>query len=124
MDTKLKVAAFLNIASGALCMLTAMGVFLMMSMAGTIAAFSGEPGAGGIIGILAVVIASFLFVLGLPAMLGGWGLLSGKDWAKPVLLVLSFLNLFNFPIGTIIGGFTFWALLSEPSRAPATPQQG
>jgi hypothetical protein len=45
-----------------------------------------------------------------PALAGGIGLLRGRTWARVIILLLSLVMLFFFPIGTILGGFGIMAL--------------
>jgi len=57
-------------------------------------------------------------VLGLPGIIGGWALITERRWGRPLVLVLGVLNLFNLPIGTAVGIYTLWALLSDASDSP------
>jgi len=45
----------------------------------------------------------------------GWGLLQREPWARILALVLGALALVHIPIGTALGIYTFWALLSAQS---------
>lgn len=123
MKTKFQFVVALNIGSGALFLLAAAAVFGMLSLAGGIVVLAGEAQAAGIVALVAVFLSTFLALMGLPSVVGGWGLWRGKSWARPLLLVVSGLNLLNVPFGTLIGAYTLWALLSEPDAAatPATP---
>lgn len=66
----------------------------------------------------------FLSVGSLPGLVGGVGLLGGRSWARAVLLVLGALNLMFIPIGTALGGYTFWVLLirSDASSSVQRPE--
>jgi len=46
----------------------------------------------------------------------GWGLLRLVPWARMLTIVLSFLALFNFPLGTALGIYSLWVLLSAQSE--------
>ena len=48
--------------------------------------------------------------------IAGWGLLRHEPWARVVTLVLAFLALLNFPLGTALGIYTLWALLPGQSQ--------
>ena len=64
----------------------------------------------GIIGlaVLAKAVAGFA---------AGYGLLRREPWARMLTIVLSFLALFNFPLGTALGIYSLWVLLpSESAR--------
>jgi hypothetical protein len=114
MKTHIQIVAALHIAFGVLSLLGAIGIFLAMGMAGGIVISQGEQQAAGIIAIVAVALGGFLALLSLPGIIGGWGLYAGRSWGRVVVLVLGALHLLNVPIGTALGVYTFWALLSEP----------
>ena len=78
---------------------------------------------GPVFGALAV-----LFFL--PGFLGGLGLLRAKPWARTIIIVLSFLIILAFPVGTALGGFGLWVLRtqdggqSRPSSRTARSAEG
>lgn len=49
-------------------------------------------------------------------LLAGWGLLTWKDWARILAIILGVLNLINFPFGTALGIYTLWVLLPAESE--------
>jgi hypothetical protein len=59
---------------------------------------------------LAIGLAIVLFALAALDLAVGLGLLSHARWARVLALVIGTLNLFSFPIGTIIGLITIWLL--------------
>jgi hypothetical protein len=120
MKTHIQIVAALNLAAGALYLIAATVVFLVMGLAGSIVISQGETQAAGIVAVVAIAIASFLAVLGLPSVIGGCALFANKSWARPLLLVLAVLHLPNIPFGTALGIYTLWALLREeqPPRLP------
>lgn len=46
-------------------------------------------------------------------IIGSWGLIKGKNWARILMIVLSALHLVNIQIGTILGSYGLWVLLSK-----------
>lgn len=112
MQQHIKVVAWIHLLFG----IFGVGSALLFGGLGAIVGlFSGDAGglmAGGIIGLLSI----FFGLLALPALLGGWGLLNYKPWARIVVIVLSVLNLLNFPIGTLIGGYSLWVLLNDETQ--------
>lgn len=48
-------------------------------------------------------------------IIAGWGLLERQSWARILALILGFLSLFHFPIGTVLGIYTLWVLLPAES---------
>lgn len=112
MESHIKVVAWIHVAFGALGVLAGLllGGFGMLA-----AVFSGNADglmAGGIMGLIAM----FVGVLSLPSLLGGWGLLNYRPWARILVIVLSVLNLMNIPFGTLIGGYSLWVLLNEQTQ--------
>jgi hypothetical protein len=43
--------------------------------------------------------------------IAGWGLLQRESWGRLLALVMGFISLFNVPLGTALGIYTFWVLL-------------
>ncbi len=116
--THTQIAAVLHIGLGLFALLGAFCVFTFLGMAGGIVISQGEKQAAGVLGIVALCVGGFLAVVGLPGVISGWALYSGRAWAWPIVLVLGFLNLPNIPFGTAVGIYTIWALLSERKAAP------
>jgi hypothetical protein len=122
MKKHIQIVAALHIALGALSLLGAIVVFVVFAMAGGIVISQGERQAAGILGIIAVAVCTFLAVLGLPGIIGGWALFTGRSWGRPLVLVLGALHLINIPLGTALGIYTIWALFHEPvSQLPGAP---
>lgn len=113
MKKHIQIVAALHIALGALSLLGAIAVFAVFGIAGSIVVSQGEHQAAGILGIIAVVLGTFLTALALPGIIGGWALLTGRSWGRPLILVLGVLHLINIPLGTALGIYTIWALLRE-----------
>jgi len=66
------------------------------------------------VGPLFSIVAVFLF---LPGLIGGIGLLRLQPWARILIIILSALEVLNFPIGTVLGGFGLWVLLDREAKA-------
>ena len=60
-------------------------------------------------------IAMFLVVLSLPEIIAGYGVLKQKEWGRILVLILSFLNIVSFPLGTALGIYSFVILIKEDS---------
>ena len=74
--------------------------FDALRLAGSVAAFVGL-----------VVIAT---AVGIAA--AGIGLLQHRNWARVVAIIMSFLMIFKFPLGTAIAIYAFWVLFSQDGR--------
>ncbi len=60
-------------------------------------------------------IGIMLMAGGALGILAGWGLLERQPWARILAIVLGFLVLFHFGIGTVLGIYTLWVLLPAES---------
>lgn len=77
---------------------------------------TGDGTALSALAILGIVFGGFLFVLSLPGIVGGLGLLKHPNWARILVVVLGLLQLGNVPLGTVLGVYTLWVLLiNEPT---------
>ena len=61
------------------------------------------------------LIAVLLGVFGVIHLVLAWGLYERKVWARPLGLIIGFLALVRFPLGTALGAYTIWVLLPEVS---------
>ena len=126
-DTHVRVAAWLHIVMGALgvCLLAIVGLMVGAFGAALGASSHGHDEGmvlGAIAGLGAIV---FLFIMAFPALeiVGGVLLLRGSPVGKVLTIIFSILSLLNFPIGTVAGGYSLWALLREvPQPMPAHVQ--
>jgi hypothetical protein len=58
----------------------------------------------------------FLVILSLPGIVGGWGLLKYRPWARILVIILAIIELLNVPIGTAVGIYSLWALLQTETE--------
>jgi hypothetical protein len=110
MKQHINVVAALQIGFGVLKALIAAVVFIIMLTAGLI---SGDADALAIVTIVGLIVAGFLVLTALPGIVGGIGLLKGKNWARVLVIFLAVLDLIDFPIGTTIGAYSLWVLLNN-----------
>ena len=74
-----------------------------------------------ILGIVGLVLVTFIVVLSLPGIIVGVGLYQRRSWARIGGIVISVFDLIMVPFGTIVGIYGLWVLLSketEPLFAP------
>jgi len=57
----------------------------------------------------------FLGLFGVLHLVLAWGLFERESWARMLGLVMGFLALLRFPLGTALGIYTLWVLLPEES---------
>lgn len=58
-------------------------------------------------------VSLFFIILSVPDIIGGIWLMKRQEWARILVLVLAFLNLINFPLGTALGVYSIVILLNE-----------
>ena len=91
------------------------GVFTLFVLI-AVGALTRDGTAFSILAIIGIFAAAFMFLLSLPGVIGGWGLLRRAGWARLLVIVLGILQLGNVPIGTVLGVYTIWVLmLNEPT---------
>lgn len=110
MDQHVTILGWLHIAMNVLLLLIAAMVFVFVMLGG---ALSGDPEAAMITTIVAFSVGGFMLLFAVPGFLTGWGLLKRKSWARILAIVMGFLNLLNFPLGTIMGVYAIWVLLQD-----------
>lgn len=120
MRDHVKILGILNIVLGCLGALLGVAVLLIFGGIAGIVGFSGDASdartAVPVLTIIGVALAGLVFVLSVPAIVGGWGLLSFRPWARVLMIIVSALNLLHVPIGTALGIYGLWTLLSEETR--------
>jgi len=67
----------------------------------------------GLLRLIGIVVSAFLGLIALPQIIGGLGLLGYKEWARILMLVLSFISLPNVPFGTFLGAYTMVILFNR-----------
>ena len=110
MEKHITILAVLHIVFSALGILASAVIFVVIAGGGLL---SGDSEAILITSTVGSVLSFFIFVISIPGIVGGIGLLKRKEWARILVLVLGFLNLLNFPFGTALGIYTIWALMNN-----------
>lgn len=117
MDKHITILGALYIANGILGLILSTLVF----MGFMIPSFFAEEGAGAF-ALIAIVLGSICFILSIPSIIAGYGLLKRRGWARTFGIVLGALNLLDFPFGTALGIYALWVLVQEESKQFFTPQ--
>jgi hypothetical protein len=100
------------------------GAFAFLLLFGGLAGIVGlvahqEPDAAvavPILGIIGVVVSASIALLSIPGLIIGIGLTKFRRWGRVGGVVLSALNLLSFPLGTALGAYGLWVLLSKESE--------
>ena len=114
MSTHVKIIGWLHIIFGLLGVLTAFALFGGGMLGGMFSgSLKGMVGMGLIGTFAGVVVAA----LAIPGLIAGYGLLKYYEWARILMIVIAVLELIRFPVGTILGIYTLWALSSAEGAA-------
>jgi hypothetical protein len=119
MQTHVKVVGALNVVLGAFGLLLAASMMLIFGGATWLAGATGGADAAvavPILGFTGAALSTFLLLLSLPGVVIGIGLLRRRSWARVAGIVISLLNLFNFPFGTMLGVYGLWVLFSKDTE--------
>ncbi|MDX9881801.1 MAG: hypothetical protein RBS73_07015 [Prolixibacteraceae bacterium] len=110
MEGHVRTVAALHIALSILGFLCAIILYSILNLIGN---FVDDQEAEWILTIIATSLSVFLFILAIPGLIGGIGLLKYREWARILILIISALKLLSFPIGTAIGVYSIWALVQK-----------
>lgn len=120
METHVKVLAILYLVFSSLFLLAAMILVVTLGGASAIVGTTAEPEDAAIalpiIGITGMALSGFLTAMAAPGLIAGFGLLKRANWARILGIVLSALNLLNFPFGTILGVYGLYVLLNRETE--------
>ena len=100
------------------------GALIIMAIFGGIAALIGSstnsPDAAAaipIVGGIGVIICVALIIAGIPGIVTGIGLLRYRPWARILGIIISAVDLLHVPLGTALGVYGLWVLLSQQGEA-------
>jgi hypothetical protein len=113
-EQHVQILGFVHLVSGGF--FAAIGLFVLALLLGIgLIVAADDPMAPKVMGIVGFSVAGLLVALGLPGMVAGYGLLKRKSWGRALAMVVGVLDLFNMPIGTLIGVYTLFVLVQEPA---------
>jgi hypothetical protein len=119
MRDHVRILGILNIVWGGLIVL-ASGILLLLfgGIAGFLGLSSGNDSvmAAPIMALIGFCIAFLVLLVGLPGIIGGWGLLHYKGWGRIVIIIVSILHLPTIPIGTALGVYGIWVLFNRETE--------
>ena len=114
MEKHINVVGVLYIILSVLSFLGAFTIYFVLRLIGN---FTDDHNANMVLTIIADVLSVVLVALAIHGLIGGIGLIKRKNWARILILILSIINLLNFPIGTAVGIYSIWALLQPEVTA-------
>jgi lysylphosphatidylglycerol synthetase-like protein (DUF2156 family) len=66
--------------------------------------------------LIAAVAFCVVLSIALLLLLTAYGLYKRKHWAKIIALIIAAMLVLYFPLGTVLGGYTWWFLHSEGGK--------
>ncbi|MEE9441399.1 MAG: hypothetical protein V3V99_01875 [candidate division Zixibacteria bacterium] len=113
MEKHIKVIGVLYIVFGAMSFLICFSIFVFMAGIGVVA---GDYEAQGILTFIGSFMLMLGVITGIPSIIGGWGLLYRKSWARILVIVLSVLHIFDPPLGTALGIYALVILFKDEAQ--------
>jgi len=120
MNKHIDVISVLWIVSGALGILIGLFTFWLFFGISYIPDVDWE--ASQILRIVGVWAGGIISFFSIPEIIAGVGLIKRKEWGRILALVVSFLNLIWFPLGTALGVYSIIILLNDESVKIFNPQ--
>lgn len=117
LDQHIRALGIAHIIYSCLLLIPAAIVFGVLT---TVGVFVDDPDAAQILPVVGTGVGAFLFILAIPGLLAGYGVLSGKSWGLSVALVIGLLNILCFPFGTALGGYSLWVFTKSNERGSQT----
>jgi len=111
MRDHVKIIGILWIVFGCFSLIAAMFLYLILFGVSFIPDVGAEE--AEILRIVGLAAGGFIALLGIPKIIGGIGLLKGREWGRITILAVSFLSLLNIPFGTALGIYSVVILLNK-----------
>jgi uncharacterized membrane protein (UPF0136 family) len=113
-DQHLRALGIAHIIYSCLLLIPAAIVFGVLT---TVGMFTDNYEASQILPLVGTSVGAFLFILAIPGILAGYGVLTKRSWGLPVALVVGLLNILCFPFGTALGGYSLWVFTKSNELA-------
>ena len=113
MEKHVNLLGILWIAYGALTLFGGFVTFFVLLGVSFIPDISYE--APVILRTVGVGVALFLFILGIPKIIAGIGLMKRKEWGRILALIVAFLSILSLPLGTALAIYSFVILVKDES---------
>ncbi len=124
MDKHVRNLAILNIVLGILGLFVAIGIlYFNGGKDGLLVATAAEKEAGVIPlgsmplgGLYLLILSVYMMLIAVPLVACGYGLYKFQPWARWVGIAVNALNILNVPVGTAIGLYALWVLMSDETE--------
>jgi len=113
MEKHITLVAAFHITFGIILLIAGIVIFAVLTGIGIV---SGEPEAFTVLSIVATVAGFVFLIVSIPMIIGGWGLLRRRSWARILVIIVSVAALFEIPVGTALGVYSIWAMLQDETK--------
>jgi hypothetical protein len=114
MTGHVRALAVLQIVYSALGLLLGVAVFMLFGGIAAVVGLSAPVDeslvAVPVLAIIGGVASTILILLSLPRFIAGIGLLTHRNWARILTLIVSVVGLIDFPVGTGLGIYGLWVM--------------
>jgi hypothetical protein len=107
------VIAALRIFSGGVGIIASAAILVLFVGIGLIGGISSGDKEAYAFAVAGAIIGCAVFLLSIPEIIGGLGLLKFRKWGRILVIVVSIVGLVQFPLGTAIGIYSLWALFHK-----------
>ena len=114
MHQQINIISYLYIGVGILTLLAAIITTIAIAGGGLL---SEDETAIAVTSTVGFIIGGFIALMGIFSLIAGVGLLKRRSWARTLTIIVSVVNLLNFPIGTALGGYALYVLLQDEAKA-------
>ena len=116
LERHLHILGILWMIAGALFLVPSLVLMVVGGMAHMF--IPGEEAVARLVGPLVLnIIGGVLLIVAAGGILIGWGLMNHQPWARIAGIILGVISIFHPPIGTALGIYTLWVLLSGDAGA-------
>ncbi len=119
MRTHIRILAVLQIVYASIGLLAGVVLLFIFGGAATIVGLSAPPSdslvAVPLLAAVGTFTAGFMFMMSLPRLVAGIGLLYHRNWARILTIVVSAIGLLDVPVGTALGAYGLWVVTTRES---------
>jgi hypothetical protein len=111
MKKHVTVVGAIQIGFGILGLIGAMVLFFVLNYAKSFVGNEEVPAM--VLGFLAIGLPLLIGSMSTLGLVGGIGLLSYKNWARILVIIVAAMGCLCIPVGTLIGVYSIWALMQD-----------
>jgi hypothetical protein len=114
MQVQVPVVAWLLITLNLIVLLVAAALLMVTT---SIAGLVRDPEARVILPLVGTILPALMGALTVPDFIAAIGLLARQRWGRILGIVVGFLNLPGFPMGTLVGGYAIYVLMQDSAKS-------